>query len=91
MFLVEKGDFTFLPLFLRNRTLYLNLHKYLSFYPILNLIEVIRSGDQTKSNYYHISYLRRGGLIKKVNFQDLSIFFGGGGVRPFMNEILPPP
>ena len=66
MFLVGKGDFTFLPLFLRNNTLYLNLHHCFIFYPILNPIEVVRSGDQIDSNYYHISYLRGQSSVKKI-------------------------
>jgi len=66
MFLVGKGDLTFLPLFLRNSTLYLNLHHCFIFYPILNPIEVVRSGDQINSNYYHISYLRGQKLVKKL-------------------------
>ena len=66
MFLVGKGDFTFLPLFLRNSTLYLNLHHCFIFYPILNPIEVVRSGDRINSNYYHISYLRGQTLVKKL-------------------------
>ena len=66
MFLVGKGDLTFLPLFLRNSTLYLNLHHCFIFYPILNPIEVVRSGDRIDSNYYHISYLRGQTLVKKL-------------------------
>ena len=66
MFLVEKGDFTFLPLFLLNSTLYLNLHNCFTFYPILNPIEVVRSGDRIDSNYYHISYFRGQTLVKKL-------------------------
>ena len=66
MFLVGKGDLTFLPLFLRNSTLYLNLHHCFIFYPILNPIKVVRSGDQINSNYYHISYLRGQTLVKKL-------------------------
>ena len=65
MFLVGKGDLTLLPLFLRNSTLYLNLHNCF-FYPILNPIEVMRSGDRINSNYYHISYLRGQTLVKKL-------------------------
>ena len=58
MFLVETGDFTLLPFFLRNSTMYLNLHHCFIFYRILNPIEVVRSGDRINSNYYHISYPR---------------------------------
>ena len=66
MFLVGKGDFTFLPLFLQNRTLYLNLNNCFIFYQILNPIEILRSGDRIDSNYYHISYLRGQTLVKKL-------------------------
>ena len=66
MFLVGKGDFTFLPLFLRNSTLCVNLHHCFIFYPILNPIEVVRSGDRIDSNYYHILYLRGQTLVKKL-------------------------
>ena len=60
MFLVEKGDLTFLQLFLRNHTLYLNLHDCLILYPNLNPIEVVRSVDQIGSIHHHISCLRGG-------------------------------
>ena len=74
-----SGNLTFSLLFLRDRTLHLNLHKYLSFQPILNPIEVMRSGDQIKSNYYHISYLRWGGGDKKGQFSGFFYFFRGWG------------